>query len=108
MPTQLSFSLGGSHRQWLTMRGGTNPFSATPGPLPQLVVPLEARLTERDIEVQILSLVFDLKLGNTLIGRGDIGPYLHCEPTTSTSLPPPPAHGRRCPISSVPFRRKVV
>src|SRR5712691_708401 len=77
MPTQLTFSLGASHRQWLTVRGGTNPFSATPGPLPQLVVPLEVRLTERDIEVQILSLAFDLKLGNTLIGRGDTGPYLH-------------------------------
>jgi hypothetical protein len=77
MATQLSFKLGASMREWLSLRGSTNPFGATPGPLPQVTVPLEARVTERGIDVQILRLAFDLKIGNKLIGQGEVGPYMH-------------------------------
>jgi len=75
MSTQLSINLRGSHRQWLILRSHTNPFSATDGPLPQITIPLEARLTEQDIKIDLLHLGFDLKLGNTLVGQGEIGPY---------------------------------
>ena len=77
MPTQVSFSLAGSHRTLFTLRMSTNPFSATGGPLPRLNIPLEARLTDRDIEVDILRFLFDLKLGNVFIGQGEIGPITH-------------------------------
>ena len=76
MSSQVSLKLGGSHREWLTLRrGGDNPFGATAGPLPQITVPLEARITEREIEVEILRLAFDLKIGNMLVGQGEFGPY---------------------------------
>ncbi len=75
--TEQSFKLGASQRHWLTVRGSTNPWSAAPGPLPQITIPLEARVTEGDIEVQILRLAFDLKLGNTVIGQGELGPCEH-------------------------------
>lgn len=75
--TELSFKLGASQRQWLTVRGSTNVWSAAAGPLPQITIPLEARVTESDVEVQILRLAFDLKLGNTVIGQGEVGPYEH-------------------------------
>ena len=45
----------------------------TGGPLPQITIPLEARVTERGIDVQILRLAFDLKIRNQLVGRGEIG-----------------------------------
>ena len=77
MPTLVSFSLAGSHRTSFTLRMSTNPFSATGGPLPRLNIPLEARLTDRDIEVDILRFLFDLKLGNVVIGQGEIGPVTH-------------------------------
>jgi hypothetical protein len=74
--TQLSFKLGGSQRDWLILRrSADNPFSATVGPLPQITVPLEARVIERDIDIEILRLAFDLKIGNMLVGQGEIGPY---------------------------------
>jgi hypothetical protein len=81
--TELSFKLGGAHRDWLTLRGSSNPFSATGGPLPQITIPLEARVTDRDIEIEILRLAFDLKIGRTLVGQGEIGPisYLRTDPS---------------------------
>jgi hypothetical protein len=63
MPPQLSISLAGSHRQWLILRPSTNPITVTGGPLTRISLPLEARVTEQDIEIQILRLAFDLKLG---------------------------------------------
>jgi hypothetical protein len=80
--TQLSFKLGSSQRGWLTLRRSDNPFGATAGPLSQITIPLEARVTERGIEIEILRLAFDLKMGNKLVGQGEIGPYsyLHTNP----------------------------
>jgi hypothetical protein len=107
--TQLSFKLGRSQREWLTLRrSGDNPFTATGGPLPQVTMPLEARIAERDIEVEILRLAFELKIRNTLVGQGEIGPYSYLRtdpnylPTTATipqsALPhlitPEPPQGR--------------
>jgi hypothetical protein len=81
--TQLSFKLGSAHRDWLTLRRSDNPFGATGGPLPQVTIPLEARVTDRDIEIEILRLAFDLKVGRILVGQGEIGPYsyLRTDPT---------------------------
>jgi hypothetical protein len=73
--TQLSFKLGSSQREWLTLRRSDNPFSAIGGPLPQITIPLEARVAERGIYIEILRLAFDLKIHNTLVGKGEIGPY---------------------------------
>jgi len=76
--TQVSFRLGSSQREWLTLRrSGDNPFAATGGPLPQITIPLEARITERGISVEILRLGFNLKIGNTIVGQGEIGPYAY-------------------------------
>lgn len=108
MSMELSFKLGASARQWLTLRGNTNPLSATGGPLPRVTIPLEARVTADGIEIRILRLAFDLKLGSTLVGQGEIGPctYLCADygylPVTATcprdALPyllnPPPPQGR--------------
>jgi hypothetical protein len=74
MSTLLSFHLGSSLRDWLMLRMSTNPFSATGGPLPQITIPLEVRLAEQGIDIEILRFTFDLKLGNTLVGQGEIGP----------------------------------
>lgn len=74
MSTWLSFRLGASQRDWLTLRMSTNPFGATGGPMPRITIPLEARLAEPDIQVEILRFMFDLKLGNVLVGQGEIGP----------------------------------
>ena len=84
--TQLSFKLGGAQRDWLTLRRSDNPFSATGGPLPQITIPLEARVTDRGIEIEILRLAFDLKIGRTLVGQGEIGPYSYLR-TDPTYLP---------------------
>jgi hypothetical protein len=99
MATQLSFKLGGSMREWLILRGhGNNPFSAAGGPLPQITVPLEARVTERDIDVQMLRLAFDLKIRNLVIGQGEVGPYMYLRaddqyiPATAT-----------CPQAALPY-----
>jgi hypothetical protein len=74
--TELSFKLGESHREWLTLRGNShNPFGTTGGPLPRLTIPLEAQVSERGIDVEILRLAFDLKIRNVLVGEGEIGPY---------------------------------
>ena len=84
MTTQLSFKLSGSHRDWLILRrAGDNPFGAAAGPLPQITVPLEARVTDRDIEVEILHLAFDMKIRDVLVGQGELGPYsyLRTDPT---------------------------
>lgn len=95
---ELSFRLGASPRQWLTLRGNTNPLSATGGPLPRVTIPLEVRVTERDIQVHILRLAFDLMLGNTLVGQGEIGPYTYLRtdylylPVTAT-----------CPRDALPY-----
>jgi hypothetical protein len=83
MQTQVSFKLGGSQRDWLTLRrSGDNPFGAVGGPLPQITIPLEARVADRGVAVEILRLAFDLKIGGTLVGQGEIGPntYLRTEP----------------------------
>jgi hypothetical protein len=78
-----SGSAGSSQREWLTLRGSNNPFAASGGPVPQITIPLEARITDRGISVEILRLGFNLKIGNTLVGQGEIGPYayLGTEPT---------------------------
>ena len=98
MPTQLSLRLAGSHRDFLSLRMSTNPFSATAGPLPRLNIPLEARLTDREIEVEILRLLFDLKPGNTVAGQGEIGPitYLSTDDRPSTAVAP-------CPREALPY-----
>lgn len=75
--SELSFRLGSSPRHWVTLRASTNPCSATAGPVPQIAIPLEARVTDSGIDVHILRLAFDLKMGSTLIGQGEIGPYEH-------------------------------
>jgi hypothetical protein len=79
MATELSLKIPGSNRNWLKLRAGSNPLSAAGGPLPQLVLPLEARVTDSDITIEILRLSFDLKLGPTLIGKGEIGPLTHLQ-----------------------------
>jgi hypothetical protein len=108
MPTRVSFHFGGSPRDWLTLRTNTNPFSAVGGPLPRLNIPLEARVTDAGIDIQILRLPFDLKLANVVVGQGEIGPITSLgtsERTFSASatcpreaLPylfdPPPPQGR--------------
>jgi hypothetical protein len=74
--TQVSFRLDSSRREWLPIRrSGDNPLGASGGPLPQITIPLEARITDRGISVEILRLGFNLKIGNTLVGQGEIGPY---------------------------------
>jgi hypothetical protein len=98
MSTELSFRLGSSQRQWLTLRGNSNPYSATDGPLPRVVVPLEARLTERGIEMQFLRIAIDLKLGQTLVGQGEIGPYSHLN-TEYRYLPA----AVTCPRDALPY-----
>lgn len=108
MSTQLSFRLGASQRDWLTMRMSTNPFGATGGPMPRITIPLEARLAEPGIQLEILRFMFDLKLGNVLVGQGEIGPLTSLDtheryfPAVATcprdTLPllfnPSPPHGR--------------
>jgi hypothetical protein len=77
MPQQLQLYLPGFHRHWLTIRRGTNPLTASGGPMVRLGLPLEARLTDKLVKIQILRLPFDLTLGTTLIGQGEIGPLMH-------------------------------
>lgn len=95
---ELSFRLGASPRQWLTLRGNTNPFGAMPGPLPRILIPLEARATERDIKIRVLRLAFDLKLGSTLIGQGEIGPCMYLR--TDNQYIPATA---TCPREALPY-----
>jgi hypothetical protein len=64
MPTQVSFKLGGSQRDWRTLRQSDNPFSAVGGPLPQITIPLEARVSDRGVSIEILRLAFDLNLSD--------------------------------------------
>lgn len=52
----------------------TNPLSATGGPMPRVTIPLEARVAEHGVGLDILWLTFDLKLGNTFVGQGQLGP----------------------------------
>lgn len=81
MSDRLYFNLPLGSRPWLSLRRSTNPLSATGGPVPQIHLPLEARLLIPNIEGQILRLTFDASLGTTdngvLIGRGEIGPISH-------------------------------
>ena len=84
MPQQLSFSLPGSQRQWLTVRTSTNPISATGGPLPRISLPLEARVADGGIEIQLLRLAYDLKLGSTIIGQGEAGLQAHSTAIAAT------------------------
>ena len=99
MPTQLSFKLAGSQREWLILRmSASNPFSATGGPLPRLTIPLEARLTEQGIDIEILRFAFDLKLGTTVIGQGEIGPVTYLR--TSEHYIPAMA---TCPREALPY-----
>ena len=98
MATELSFSFGSSTRQWLTLRGNTNPLSAADGPVPRITIPLEARVAERGIDVEILRLGFDLKLGATLIGQGELGPSAHLS-TGYTYIPVLAS----CPQAALPY-----
>jgi len=77
----LQINLPGTHRYWLTFRTSTNPITPVGGPVPRIGLPLEARLTEKGVEIQILRLAFDLTLGSTVVGQGEIGPlmYLHTD-----------------------------
>ena len=71
--TQLYFNLD-SGRQFLTIRGGNNPASATGGPLPRISLPIEVRLKDDRVKAEILRLSFDVLLGSVLVGQGEIGP----------------------------------
>lgn len=106
MPTQLSFSLAGSHRSWLTLRMSTNQFGAVGGPLPRLTIPLEARATERDIEIDILRFPFDFKLGNVVIGQGEIGPITHLGTSERTFTASTTCPQEASPTSSTRSRRR--
>ncbi len=85
------------------LRGGSNPFGASGGPLPQITIPLEARVTERGVDVEILRLAFDLKIGQTLIGQGEIGPYSYLR-TTENYLPATAT----CPQTALPHLINLV
>lgn len=80
MSNRLYFNLP-SGRPWLTLRRSTNPLSAAGGPVPQILLPLEARLTLPGTEGQILRLAVDASIGtvdsSVLVGRGEIGPLSH-------------------------------
>lgn len=77
MPPQLAFGSPNFPRQLLSIRMSTNPITATGGPLLRLGLPLEARILTSGVEIQLLRLVFDLKLGTTLIGQGEAGPLMY-------------------------------
>lgn len=98
MTTQLSLALGTSHALWLALRGSTNPFSATPGPVPQITIPLEARAADRDIQIELLRLSFGLKIGKLLVGQGELGPY-RLTGTDYTYLPATAT----CPQAALPY-----
>jgi hypothetical protein len=98
MTLEISVQLGSSMRRWVLLKGSTNPFSATGGPVPSVVIPLEARAVERDIDVDILRLAFDLKLGNRVVGKGEIGPYERLR-TDSAYLPATAT----CPQTALPY-----
>jgi hypothetical protein len=92
----------------MTFQGSTNPVSAEGGPLPRVGIPLLARLLEPGIDIEVLRLAFDLKIGSVLVGQGEIGPLtqLRTDDThitvwascPQTALPflldPPPPQGR--------------
>lgn len=59
---------------WLQLRAGSNPLSVTPGPLPLLGLPLEARVLQPGVEAEVLRLSFRLSLAGLVIGTGEIGP----------------------------------
>lgn len=69
----LTFTLP-SGRPWLSLRRSTNPLSAAGGPLPQISLPIEARLLLPNLQGEILRLSCDVRLGDVLIGRGELGP----------------------------------
>lgn len=55
-------------------------------------------MTDREIEVEILRLLFDLKLGNTVVGQGEIGPitYLSTDDRPFTAV-------ATCPREALPY-----
>ena len=59
---------------WLQLRAGSNALSATPGPLPLLGLPLEARVLQPGVEAEILRLGLRLSLAGSVIGTGEMGP----------------------------------
>jgi hypothetical protein len=71
--SSLSFVLA-SREPWLVLRPSTNPFSAKSGPMPQVLIPIDARLMQEGMAARILRLAFDLILDSTLIGQGEVGP----------------------------------
>lgn len=86
-------------REWLTLRARSdNPYGATGGPVPRITIPLEARVAERGIDVDILGLMFDLKIRNVLVGQGELGPHMHLR--ASDQYVPAAA---TCPQTSLPY-----
>jgi hypothetical protein len=83
---------------WLSLRGSTNPFSAAAGPVPQITIPLEVRAADRGIQVELLRLSFGLKIGQTLVGQGELGPY-RLAGTDYTYLPVTAT----CPQAALPY-----
>jgi hypothetical protein len=77
MPQYVQIGIPGTSRYTLVIRTGTNPITAAGGPVPRIGLPLEARLTDTDIEIQVLRLSFDLQLNDVVIGHGEIGPLMH-------------------------------
>ncbi|MER7418070.1 hypothetical protein ABT346_15030 [Micromonospora peucetia] len=73
MSMPLTFKLP-SGRPWLSLRRSTNPLAAAGGPLPQIWLPIEARLLLPDLQGEILRLSCEARLGDVLIGRGELGP----------------------------------
>jgi hypothetical protein len=77
---QLHFKLP-SGQSWLMLRLSTNPLAASGGPVPQIKLPLEARVLLPGVEGEVLRLAFDVRLGRggdeVLIGHGEVGPISH-------------------------------
>ena len=73
MSTSLSFGPMPA-TDWLQLRAGTNPLTATPGPLPLLGLPLEARTTQDGVQAEILWLGLRLSVAGLAVGTGEIGP----------------------------------
>lgn len=63
MAARLDVYLASARRSSLALQGSTNPVNAEGGPLPRVGVPLVARILESGIEIEVLRLAFDLKIG---------------------------------------------
>jgi hypothetical protein len=66
--------------------------------MPQITLPLEARIREAGITIEILRLAFTLKLGQTLIGQGEIGPVTHLDTEDRTFFAT-----ATCPREALPY-----